>query len=366
MKNIGIITLPLIKNYGGILQSYALQKYLTSVGNNAVIIDRQFNTLKNSPIKTAVKKVFFKDKYRYLVEKEKIERNATYFINKYLQPKTHKLFSQKELLAEVGKQNFDALITGSDQVWRPDYANELTQNLFLDFAASGTKKISYAASFGKGKWDYEAGLTQKIKKLVQGFDKISVREDSGIEICKEKFGVEAQMHVDPTMLLTKEDYIELAQNENEPKKDGEVLVYMLDIAKDKQSVIDKVCDNKNFKYFRVNAKSQNENDNVEDRIYPTVTSWLQGFADAEFAIIDSFHGCVFSILFNIPFVAYGNVKRGLTRFTSLLKLFGLEERLILNSQDLTPELINKEIDWELINEKVNKYREEAKNYLKDI
>jgi len=366
LKKIGIITLPLIRNYGGILQSYALQKYLQDQGNEVVLIDRHRNKGGLTPYKEIVKKLFFRKKYIKAVEEKAIIENPTYFINKYLKPKTDKILSEEKLHKIVKQQNFDAVITGSDQVWRLEYAFTLTNNLFLDFVPENTKKISYAASFGVDTWDHDEDTTTKIKELLKTFDKVSVREDSGVEICQDVFGIQAEMLVDPTMLLKKEDYIELVSKENEPKKDGSILVYMLDVTKDRQEAIDRVCAERNSDFFRVNAKSQDPNSKLEDRIYPPVTGWLRGFMDAEFAIIDSFHGCVFSILFNVPFIAYGNVKRGLTRFTSLLKAFGLEDRLILDKNDLTDEKINAPIDWDVVNAKLEALRSKSETYLKDI
>ena len=97
-------------------------------------------------------------------------------------------------------------------------------------------------------------------------------------------------------------------------------------------------------------------EDLQGCVYPSVTKWLRAFVDADFVITDSFHGCVFSIIFNKPFVAIGNKGRGLARFESLLKMFGLEDRL--NSSQLTTE-----IDWESVNGKLNSYREISKNFI---
>ncbi|WP_010136856.1 polysaccharide pyruvyl transferase family protein [Ochrovirga pacifica] len=115
--------------------------------------------------------------------------------------------------------------------------------------------------------------------------------------------------------------------------------------------------------FSVNVKSKKSSDSIEDRIFPTVTSWIRGFVDAKFAIVDSFHGCVFAIIFNKPFIAFGNKERGLTRFTSLLKLFKLEDRLILNSDDLTVEVMNATIDWKIVNRILKENKTVSEEYL---
>ncbi len=363
---IGIITLPLIRNYGGILQAFALQKFLKDKGHEVVIIDRHFNEDILEPLKRFIKKSFFYKKYQSSIEEKLIIAEPTHFINNYLKPKSPKITSENQLKAYVLKENFDVFITGSDQVWRLDYASGLTKNMFLNFAPSNTKKISYAASFGVDQWMHNQETTEEIKALIKGLNKVSVREDSGVEICNKYFEISAKQHLDPTMLLTKETYIQLAKSANEPNFEGNLLVYMLDVSKDRAEAIDTVAKTLSTKPFIINAKSQNKDSSISDRKYPSVTSWLQGFADAEFAIIDSFHGSVFSILFNIPFIAYGNVKRGLTRFTSLLKLFDLEDRLVLDKNEITNELINKKIDWKSVNSKLKKYRQESELYFREL
>lgn len=367
-KRIGILTLPLNNNFGGLLQSYALQKYLNENGNDAILIDRRHNQSNFNWVKVLLKKYFFKKKYIQFVENNiTISVNTKKFRDKYISPKTEEIFSEKSLNKIVKDNQFDAVIVGSDQVWRLEYATDLTHNMFLDFITkSKTKKVSYAASFGVGSWEHGNETTHVIKNLIRKFDYVSVREDSGVKICKEIFDTDAKQHIDPTMLLTPEDYIDLVAKENEPKRKGTILTYMLDNSEERKFLVNKIQEEIKGKVFNINVKSKKITDPIEDRIFPTVTSWLRGFIDAEFAIVDSFHGCVFSILFNKPFIAFGNKKRGLTRFTSLLKLFDLEDRLIVDPKDLTKEIICSEIDWEKTNKILENCRVDSENFLKNI
>ncbi len=102
---------------------------------------------------------------------------------------------------------------------------------------------------------------------------------------------------------------------------------------------------------------------MENRIYPRVTQWFKGFADAQFVVTDSFHGCVFSIIFNKPFVAVGNKHRGLTRFNSLFRQFGLEDRLVLSQEDLREELFSVAINYNRVNEVLDRERKKSHDYL---
>ena len=115
---------------------------------------------------------------------------------------------------------------------------------------------------------------------------------------------------------------------------------------------------------RLNEEKVTKN-NINDFVFPNPATWLRGFQDAKFVVTDSFHGTVFSILHNIPFIAIGNVARGLSRFQSLLKMFGLEDRLVtdINSVNID-NFAEKEIDWESVNEVLEKERVKAVGFLK--
>lgn len=358
---IGILTLPLHKNYGGILQAYALQKYLDNMGHEVILLDRQWNKNYLDHLKEIIKRIFFRKKIN--IEKE-IGKHTSFFINKYFN-KTKILNSESKLKNAVDKLNLDVVIVGSDQVWRLEYTKAFSMNYFFDFLnESEIKKMSYAASFGEDTWGHSEKITTQISELLSKFNAISVREDSSIQLCKENFDVLAEHHIDPTMLLEIEEYINLVNIEKEPKSNGDILVYMLDIDNDRQKTIDAIVNHIGGVLFSVNVKSVNSNDKIEDRVYPPVTSWLKGFQDAKFVITDSFHGTVFSILFNKPFIAYGNPGRGLSRFKSLFRMFGLENRFILKHDDLNISLLNEEIDWHNINSRLSDYRLNSKEFFK--
>ncbi len=104
--------------------------------------------------------------------------------------------------------------------------------------------------------------------------------------------------------------------------------------------------------------------NINDFVFPNPAAWLRGFQDAKFVVTDSFHGTVFSILHNIPFIAIGNVDRGLSRFQSLLKMFALEDRLItdINSVNID-NFVSREIEWGRVNERLESERGKAMEFL---
>ena len=137
----------------------------------------------------------------------------------------------------------------------------------------------------------------------------------------------------------------------------------------KTSFVGKVAAETGLKAFQVMPKRFIGNHTREDMkcrigdfVFPRVTAWLRAFMDAEMTIVDSFHGAVFSIIFNKPFWVIGNEKRGMARFTSLLKMFHLEDRLV-DETDLDNLDFHKAIDWNEVNSILEEKRRASKELL---
>lgn len=349
---IGIITQPLHTNYGGLLQNYALQKVLKKLGHNPITLDQGYpNPLWRvlaSYIKTLILKSIGKGenrKYPSLCTNEKhklyIRQHTDYFINKYITHTIPFLYAKDFRNYTINSQ-LDALIVGSDQVWRPIYNPDVLRS-FFDFAKGvKIKKLAYAASFGVDFWEFNSKQSRGILKLIRDFKAVSVREKSGVDLCKSYLHVDATHVLDPTMLLDKEDYISLVMNENEPLSKGDLFTYILDDSEVKRQYIDEIASELNLVPFTSMAQDA-------DSICPPVTQWLRSFMDAKFVVCDSFHGAVFSIIFNKPFMIIGNKERGMTRFNSLLETFKLKNRMVDNLKDVHT-IINTPIDWDKINQ----------------
>ena len=368
---IGILTLPLHTNYGGILQAYALQTVLERMGHEVNVIEKEKQPLSINKykmpfaygkriIKNIMGKnvpIFYEQKYNR--EQPIIRQYTDQFIEKYIHLIKYKEFS------DIKESEYDAIVVGSDQIWRPRYFRvDNIENAFLKFAENwNIKRIAYAASFGTDEWEYTTKQTSICGELLKKFDAVSVREDSGVKLCKEHFSVEAQHVLDPTMLLNKEDYIKLFEANNTPKSKGNLLCYFLDETNEKKELIKRIAKEKGLIPFNVKSKSDNINSPISDCVQPPLEQWLRGFYDAEFVVTDSFHACVFSILFNKPFIVCGNKKRGLSRFESLLNVFELSKLLINN----IPEYQNINIyTWENTDDILNHYRKIAYNFLNKL
>lgn len=340
---IGIYTQPLRYNYGGLLQAWALQTVLKRMGHNVVT----FNPDQYKHISWKLKPFVYTKRFatRLLGHPTEIRREARLnrehdikmqnlkpFIDANINSKTFK--DAKEL----SSKDYDILIAGSDQVWRPKYNHTFgrtIENAFFEFASEwNIKRIAYAASFGSDEWEFTKEQTERCKQLAKKFDFISVREESAITLCREYLDVTAVHVLDPTMLLIREDYEKLITNGQPTRRPaGNLLCYILDETDDKNLLIKQIAENKDLTPFRAHSRVFTKGVALEDTIQPPVEQWLRNFKEAEFVVTDSFHACVFSIIFGKPFVVIGNKDRGMARYKSLLKNLSLEKHLLLSSHD---------------------------------
>ncbi|MBR5297071.1 MAG: polysaccharide pyruvyl transferase family protein [Parabacteroides sp.] len=364
---IAILTLRLHTNYGGILQAYALMQVLKKLGHEPWLIYNQpfkyrywFSEL-SLYISNAFKKYIlghrtleiFREK-RIRKEYETIYVNTLQFVERYMLPRTEIICTSEEWRQLQKKYQFEAYVVGSDQVWRPAYANPISRYFFSFLKEEKEiKRLSYAASFGVEEWTFSDKETQECRKLIQLFDAVSFREESGIVLCERNLGRGGVHLLDPTMLLNKEDYLSLIPIEEKQKfKDG-LFVYILDPSEWKLKVVEEVEQVYKLSSFSVN----------KEVMAAPVEDWLNAFDSAEYIVTDSFHACVFSILFHKPFWVCGNKDRGMARFHSLLSLFGLENRLIEPNNSF--DQIEQPIDWNKVDIQLEKLRKKSFSFLNE-
>lgn len=353
---IGILTLPLRTNYGGILQAYALQTVLINMGHEAFLIrdkDQYELPVWKKPF-SFVKRVI----YKYVLRKKNAldvfyEKKipTRFFIDTYIR-------SKKMMYVKHNHKNIDAIIVGSDQIWRPKYYHKNIERAYLSFAEKwDIKRISYAVSFGTDEWEYMEKQTENCKNLLELFNAISVREETGINLCKKYFGANAVQVLDPTMLLDTVHYISLIERAKTEKSSGNLFVYVLDNNENIKKIEQEISDRLHLVPF------YNSTDYTKIEEITQIEVWIRSFYDAEFILTDSFHACVFSILFNKPFIVYGNKVRGLSRLDTILKLFRLENRLVCSEILNLQQIIGSPINWNEVNEILKKQKEISNQFL---
>lgn len=358
---IAILTQPLKSNYGGVLQNYALQTVLKRLGHEVVTLDWgekrslrailgwYYRWLKHKILPT---KFVAPPRMKSLKERKFVSQRIFRFVDKYISRIQPPITTASAFRNIADAEQFDAYVVGSDQCWRPGY-NQFLSSMYLDFVCdlNDIKRVAYAASFGTDKWEYKEKQERTCRDLVKKFDMVSVREKSGVKLCNEHFGVNASHVLDPTLLLIAQDYVSVVDAENEPQSKGTLFTYILDMDEGKASFVKRVEKETGYLAFKVQPEIVEEERTVEDIrkqpekcIYPSVTSWLKAFMDAKMVIVDSFHGMVFSIIFNKPFWVLGNLSRGNERFKSLLSILELDDRLIDASRfDFSN--VYRKIDW---------------------
>lgn len=349
---IGIFTQPLKSNYGGILQNYAMQIVLKRLGHEPWTVDYLRFTWWDWFVVVAkvtiLKCLGRKCKSPLTPTKERRQEHPLRrFALKYIQLTQPRVkYPNKSILQTYG---FDALLVGSDQTWRPMY-NSKIYDMYLQLAEGmDVKRVAYAASFGTDQWEYTPEQEVECAQLAKQFDAISVREASGVGLCKEHFGVEATHVLDPTLLLTADDYNELCKDIE--KREPFVFAYILDMSVTKVAEIKAFAEAKGLPHF---IKSADADVSGED----SIELWLSYFRDAAYVITDSFHGTAFSINYNKDFFVFLNDQRGNSRFDSLLSLFNLKDRIVTF---VNPEKMS--INWVEVNGFLDSERQRSQKWL---
>ena len=345
---IRILTQPLGRNIGGIMQNYAL---MTACENFSKDV-RTFNIHYPVPFWFPVIKYGACIKRLFL----KIFVNRKTVVRWWLENNIG--IPQKKDLMDVEKCNElrhldfsnTIFVIGSDQVWRKEMSPDLMM-FFGSFLNDGIPRIAYAASLGLDYWQFNENETGKIIPLLKMFKAISVREESAVQLLKER-GIEAQLVLDPTLLLQPDDYAGLETEVSRRFADYKhVFLYCLD----KHPLQDEVS-------LRVGSEKKIPVMNIMENLQ--IDNWISGLRIAEYVITDSFHGTVFSILFHKKFIVVANEQRGLTRLQSLLKMFGLENRLIMSFENFDCEKLDAEINYESVDAVLNREREKSFSFLR--
>lgn len=317
---IGILTQPLKSNYGGILQNWALQQALKKLGHEPITIDylasASLDTYLKSNLYAFLSFLKGRGKYHYIPYYKKRTSLFDDFVKSHIQTTRQVTCYRKSILQEY---RIEAVVVGSDQVWRPMYTRKTLYNMYMDFVGDSYKKIVYAASFGTDKIEYSTKQIADCKKMVSSIDAISVREKSGIDLCRKMFGHNSQLVLDPTLLLQKEDYLDLIRDIPRLSEAKFAVAYILNPSNVTANAIQKVVDEEQLSVININADSNAS---------LSILQWISAFRDAEVVVTDSFHGSVFSIIFGKKLVCLGNNQRGSTRFdtiTSLLQNNNLED-----------------------------------------
>lgn len=372
-RKIGIVTLwdsPV--NYGQVLQGYALSAILQEMGFQPFIVRYTLKEeIKHDTLWMKVRRVLTGKKSvsailkRYTCKSEKmVNRRFDDFRKERMRYSERSYDSFDDLVK--GYPKADIYVTGSDQVWGASGSNNKKRIFLLDFLPKEVRRIAYAASFGRNQIeDDEKDLFQTCLRKFSG---ISVREQTGCDICR-CLGIQGTRWVlDPTLLLPRKKWMETFHLSRRSSKKKVVFAYMLTNDKNNKSF---------YQLFAALEKRGYEVRYVSSAYYldekatcsPTIEEWLDNMLNADLVITSSYHGTLFALNFNTPFIFIPKHKgKGgeNSRLYTLLEALGLEGRIFLNGESLLDELLGETWDWPLVNEFLEEKRVESLDYLEEV
>lgn len=378
---VGIITFHKVNNYGAVLQAYALQKTIQRLGCECEIIDYSRKNFRDILLWQKNKiKCFFKgrpDHQGYSnMEFINMVLTTVFFNKKAVAGKFDSFRSKYQLSKSVNSDtvrslnvDYDLFISGSDQVFNCGRVI-LDKNYLLDFVETGEKKGSYAASFGIK--EIPDKYLKDYKELLSDFTYLSVREEAGAELTRKLIGREANVVLDPTLLLNKEDWAVLIGKKL--KKEDVIIVYMLEYSESLLSYARDLSKRTNCP-IRLLNKPFNHKLEEECRADVGPMEWLLEIQNAKYVVTNSFHGVAFSINFNRNFyveIAEERIRGAMaSRIEHILKIFGLEDRLIRkeNSGNTKENALKfksgyTDIDYNKVNGRLKELRADSMEYLR--
>lgn len=361
-----VITLHTVKNYGSVLQTYATQKEFEQAGSLVEFVDYwRKDNLDDGLLRKVVtgsslwgRNPFLRAVYAAI--KFPSVRKQIRVFNGFLKRNIH-LSPRKYLSMEELKKDppmADLYCTGSDQVWNSDWNAGIEKPYFLEYVPEGSKCIAYAASFGKEKLTPEE--IKIIRPFLQKYSAIAMREPSGIRIINE-MGIPGNIQIaDPTLLLEVDEWKQLMSDRKIRQK--YLLIYQVNKNWAFDAYAQRLAKKMGLKLVRLAYDYHHIFKKGHLVCCPKVEEWLSLFYYADFVLTDSFHGTAFSINFNRQFaVVYP--KKYSTRLSSLIKLTGLERRVVEDFNDFS--ITEQRIDYEPVNRFLREEKIRAKRFLKE-
>ncbi len=369
-KQIRIVTHPFAGNFGGMIQAVALQKVIADNVPDAVCCIGSYKKYSAYSFRYRLKNLLgeialsFGRRGADLAGRRWLKyKNVRQIYRAITGPRT-----RVEDFEQLNKTPVDdtRYVVGSDQVWRKLYVLRYAPLSFFFLGSVPEevrrRSISYAASFGSDEWEGTPEQTEECGKLLRQFRAVSVREDSGIGLCREHFGVEAVQMPDPTLLLQVDEYEKLIATAPVHRNEAPyIATYILDPEPEKSASMQAIAAQQGMALQPLRPSP--DAPTRRDRQPLSIPQWLSYMQHADYLLTDSFHGCVFAIIFNKPFVCYGNIERGTTRFETLLKTYGLESRMVSDFSQAA-EVLAQPIDWEKVNAVRASERERGIEFLK--
>lgn len=348
--DVGIVGYWYATNYGSVMTYYALSRAMNQMGFSTVLIE--------SPMKDQ--------------DPEGENVFSRIFLRAHCNISESIPWDRQRALNDL----CDGFMVGSDQVWTSFAIRHMRDMFFLGFVDEEKKKVAYAPSFGNADFFQPTPeQEQMVKRCLNRFDRISVREDSGREMVRNRFGIRADQTLDPVFLISQDEYRKISAESQRDVEGKYILAYILDPTPDKEEFIRKtaqklsmdvkiVLDGRAGTFPKNRAKFQHYSDDVIQKDVD-LPDWTKLFQNAAYVVTDSHHGVAMAVIYNKNFLCYPNYSRGYSRFVSLMSLLGLMDRMVPNTNSLTESILLQDVNYEKVNDILKKQKERSLQWLRD-
>lgn len=336
---INLLTIHYGKSYGAVMQTYATCQLLKQAGHEVSVIN-----IVHPKTKNVYKKI---TNYKYIIK----ELQFWFFKRRYYPNLTKKAY-------EIKSDNLpdaDLYIVGSDQVWNRDITGIWCLNFYLDFVPAKCKRIALSSSFGKYEWKENEVYTQQVCNELKKFSKISVRENSGMEILQNIFHLNAVTLIDPTLA-----YDEIRDLAYKARPQKQIYTFLLNNSIEAKNIVNEIA-----KTYKIKIR---KNTILDTYLFSGPRQWLTKIKNAEYVITDSFHGLAFSIIFRKNFFILSADKNKFTRIDSLLNLLNLSERYVSSIEDfqMRATQLKQNINYSKVYEILTEERKKFKQFITSI
>lgn len=363
MKKIGIVTI-WSNNYGSVLQAFALQTIIERLGYQVEIIQHYRDPLKKET-QSRIKQIL-QSSPSFLIEYAMNYKRNRMLHQGYADFKSSRLKISREAYYQDSDftdlaSRYDAIVVGSDMLWSYDFKDNWPF-YFASFAPS-EKIVTYAPSFGKN--DLSKEEIELCKPMISRIVHLSCREEAGVSFIKEQFGLAAEHVIDPTLLLSGEEWSHLLGDMPRLVKKDYILTYVFrgSCQNGREELFEQFNSMKDKQLLFINGQEGEFKNNIYNG-YFSPAEYVNLFRDADFIVTDTFHGLMFSLIFNKPFIVLDKSSFGVSsdRQQSTLKTYGLEDRFVTPDIIVSDEL--RQLDYTTIEQKINANRKKSINYLK--
>lgn len=344
--DVGLVGWWFASNYGSCLTYYALGRFLEELGKQIILV--KLPTMSGA-------------------QWDADTRISMDFLSRFFKVSGDRSFSR---MPEVN-HFCDAFMLGSDQMWRQDSLRLVGYSFFLDFVSKNKKKIAFSTSFGNEHFTDDSEIQATVRDFLQRFDAISVREKSGIDVCKREFGVEAQQILDPVFFCKREDYDRMTETVKDDLPEKYLLCYILDPTEEKERAAQEIAKQQGLQILTIlgmkeyaGAVKRWHTGTVLPKVTPE--QFVNYIKNCDYLLTDSHHGTCFGIIYHKPYAAVVNSGRGATRFETVAHSLGLQKRLFFGTEDIfKTKRPYQSIDYAAVDKCIAREKERARIWLEE-